>query len=324
MRPLRPSHDRVLFLPQSPLPEVPERCPRGVARTTRRRVAAGRILSRRLHAAADGRTLGPPEPTDSLRHALSRRGRNPLANRRRPQTSGREGRLRGGAPYLGTEPASSSTPPLRRSRRWHRARPFTLDPLSPAIFLARQGAQSALPRQVCQLPAPSFSSRRAKLPRPVTASCAKAQFHNLVNPDCPKRVGGLRQTTLWWTAPSPEVPGALYPSRGDRQPAPGCASGWSRELSLEGLYARQPARHHDAAGDRVHSSLSTPRAAARLCEDPPLWLPCQPRSPGQYPLMPHAAGRAITQRPRRRGYQARATQPTRSLSALSRGTHAAD
>src|SRR6266849_8767554 len=76
------------------------------------------------------------------------------------------------------------------------------------------------------------------------------------------------------TAPSPEVPGALYPSRGDRQPAPGCASRWSRELSLEGLYARQPARHHGAADDRVHSSLSNPRAAARLCEDPPLWLPC--------------------------------------------------
>src|SRR6266851_10315913 len=85
--------------------------------------------------------------------------------------------------------------------------------------------------------------------------CAKAQFHNLVKPDCPKRVGGLRQTTLWWTAPSLEVLGALYSSRGDRQPAPDCASGWSREFSLEGLYARQPARHHDAAGDRVHSSL---------------------------------------------------------------------
>src|SRR6202158_1141636 len=165
-------------------------------------------------------------------------------------------------------------PHLRRSRRWHRARPFTLDCLSPAVSLAREGAQSALPRQVCQLPAPSFSSRRAKLPRPVAAPCAKAQFHHLVKPDCPKRMGGLRQTTVWWTATSPEVPGALYPSRGDRQPAPGCASGWSRELSLEGLYARQPARHHDAAGDRVHSSFSAPRAAPRLCEDPPLWLPC--------------------------------------------------
>jgi hypothetical protein len=30
------SSDRRLFLPQSPLPEVPERRPRGVARTTRR------------------------------------------------------------------------------------------------------------------------------------------------------------------------------------------------------------------------------------------------------------------------------------------------
>src|SRR5713226_10527479 len=155
MRPLRPPHDRVLFLPQSPLPEVPERCPRGVARKTRRRVAAGRILSPRLHAAADGRALGPPEPTDSLRHALSRRGRDPLANRRRPQTSRREDRIRGGAPYLEAEPASSSTPPLRRPQRRHRSRPFTLDCLSAAVSLARKSAQSALPHQVCQLSAPS-------------------------------------------------------------------------------------------------------------------------------------------------------------------------
>src|SRR5271154_5858876 len=32
-------------------------------------------------------------------------------------------------------------------------------------------------------------------------------------------------------------------------------------------------RHHDAAGDRVHSSLYAPRVTPRLCEDPPLWLP---------------------------------------------------
>jgi hypothetical protein len=31
-------------------------------------------------------------------------------------------------------------------------------------------------------------------------------------------------------------------------------------------------RGHDAAGDRVHSSLPTPRATARLCEDQALWL----------------------------------------------------
>src|SRR6202158_3503406 len=259
MRPLRPSHDRVLFLPQSPLPKVPERRPRGVARTTRWRAAALRVLSGGLHAAADGRALGPPEPTDCLRHALSRRGRDPLANRRRSQTSGREDRLRGGAPYLGTESASSSAPPLRRSRWRHRSRPFTLDCLSPAVSFAREGAQSALPRQVCRLPATSFSSRRAKLPWPVAAACAKAQFHRLAKPDCPKRVGGLRQTALWWTAPGPEVSGPLYPSRGDLQPAPGCASGRSRELSLEELYASRPALDHDAAGDRVHSALSAPR-----------------------------------------------------------------
>src|ERR1700694_828737 len=264
MRPLRPPHDRLLLLPQSPLPKVPERRPRGVARTTSRRAPAGRVLSRRLHAAADGRARGSSKPTDRLRHALSRRGRNPLANRRRSQTSGRENRLRVSAPYLGTESASSSPPPLRRPRWRHRSRPFTLDCLSPAVSFAREGAQSALPRQVCRLPATSFSSRRAKLPWPVAAACAKAQFHRLAKPDCPKRVGGLRQTALWWTAAGPEVSGPFYPSRGDRQPAPGCASGRSRELSLEGLYARRPARHHDAAGDRVHSSLSAPRATPRL------------------------------------------------------------
>jgi hypothetical protein len=103
-----------------------------------------------------------------------------------------------------------------------------------------------------RLLAPSFSSRRTKLPWPVAAACARAQFHRLAKPDCPTRVGGLSQTTLWWTATSPEVPGALYPSRGDRQPAPGCASGRSRELSLEGLYARRSSRGHDARAAPCH------------------------------------------------------------------------
>ena len=50
------------------------------------------------------------------------------------------------------------------------------------------------------------------------------QLHRLAKANGSERVGGLRQTTLWRTAASPEVPGALYPSRGHLQPAPGCSS----------------------------------------------------------------------------------------------------
>src|SRR5712691_4300952 len=44
-----------------------------------------------------------------------------------PRHLGRQDRLFGGAAYLGTKPSSSSTPPLRRSRRGNRARPEPLD-----------------------------------------------------------------------------------------------------------------------------------------------------------------------------------------------------
>jgi hypothetical protein len=70
------------------------------------------------------------------------------------------------------------------------------------------------------------------------------------------KMGSLRQTAVWRTAASPEVPGALYPQRGYLQPAPGCPSERLSDLSLEGLRARKPARDDDTAG-RPNSSVAS-------------------------------------------------------------------
>src|SRR6202008_3900475 len=106
--------------------------------------------------------------------------------------------------------------------------------------------------QVRLLPEASFSSSGALFPWQGAASCATPKVFQLAERDYAERVGSLRQTTVWRSAASPQVPGPLHSSRGHLQPAPGCPSERLSDFSLEGLRARKPARDHDTAGDRIH------------------------------------------------------------------------
>jgi len=157
--------DLLLLVPQSPLPQVPRAGPSAMARTTCRRAAAGRVLPCGLHPAPTGCATGTAEPAVGLWHSLPGRRGNFIANRRRPEAPRRPHRLSRGAAYLGAKPSSSSTPPLRRSRRRNRARPKPLDFMSPAVSVSGQSAQPPLPRQVRRISENCFPPWKARLSR---------------------------------------------------------------------------------------------------------------------------------------------------------------
>ncbi len=148
--------------------------------------------------------------------------------------------------------------------RWISCRQHFLLPVKVLSRLFRAKFASYLKR--------AFQQGKLRFARQVEAQ-EKAKLLHLAGREYSQRVGSLRQTTLWRTATGPEIPGALYPSRGHLQPAPRFAASRPSHLSVEGLFARKPARHHDPGCDRVHPSLSCPCLAQRLREDPSLWLP---------------------------------------------------
>ena len=91
---------------------------------------------------------GPPEQAAALRSALPHQCRFTARTSTRSQASGSGHRIPRRAPYMGTEPPSSSPRTLHRSRRRSCPRWFQMDRLVAPVLSARQGTQPGLLRQV--------------------------------------------------------------------------------------------------------------------------------------------------------------------------------
>jgi hypothetical protein len=186
-----------------------------------------------------------------------------------------------------------STPPLRRSRRRNPTRPQPLDFMSPAVSISGQSAQPSVPRQIHRIAEICFPPRRARFSRRAEVLGRQEKFRPMAKARCRNRVGSLCQATLWRTATSAEVPGALYPSGSDIKPAPGLAGKRASDFSLEELRPRKRVRHHDLAGGGVHSALSAACSAQRFCQGASLRVSGQPLPQPQRPLVPQTAGGAL-------------------------------
>ena len=209
------------------------------------------------------RAPGPSEPADDLRHALFRAAAETLLQiAADPKHLGARigfvavlhtwGQNLHHHPHLHCVVPGGGIAPDR----------CTLDCLSPAVSLSREGAQPALPRQVCRLPEDELFATASSA---FMASCSPLRKRPTSSP------GSTRIARSEWVVyAKPPFGGPQqvlkYLARYTHRVAISnqrlvALAGRPSELSLEGLYACRPARHHDPAGDRVHSSLSTPRAA---------------------------------------------------------------
>src|ERR1700694_5030726 len=85
----------------------------------------------------------------------------------RSQAIRRIHRLPGGAPHLGSEPASASPSALHRARRRHLARWLALDSVPQGLLLSSLSPpQPALPQEILAPTASSLPSRPPALHRP--------------------------------------------------------------------------------------------------------------------------------------------------------------
>jgi len=93
-------------MPQSALSQVPGHSARPMVGTTGVGASAGTLFPCRVHLAQTDRIFGASERQNHLQHPVPRRRSNLAGNCRRSQTLRRIHRLPGGAPHLGSEPAS--------------------------------------------------------------------------------------------------------------------------------------------------------------------------------------------------------------------------
>src|SRR6202165_2060882 len=95
-------------MPQSALSQVPGRSAPPMVATTGVGASAGTVFPCRVHLAQTDRTFGASECENHLHHPVPRRLPNVTGNGGRSQAIRRIHRLPGGAPHLGSEPASAS------------------------------------------------------------------------------------------------------------------------------------------------------------------------------------------------------------------------
>src|ERR1700694_5100277 len=156
-------------MPQSALSQVPGHSARPMVGTTGVGASAGTLFPCRVHLAQTDRIFGASERQNHLQHPVRRRCSNLARNCRRSQTLRRIHRLPGGAPLLGSEPASASPSALHRAGRRHLARWLALDSVPQGLLLSSLSpAQPALPQEVLMSAAPSLPPRHTALHRPTS------------------------------------------------------------------------------------------------------------------------------------------------------------
>src|ERR1700736_5503875 len=270
---MRPPPDRLQFVLQPPLPQVPGGRPRSVASSTVCGALARGILPRGVYSPSRDRPPGPPKSTPDLRDALPSHGGELTDDCGRSPTPGCPDRLLGRAAHLGPEPAPAPPRPLCRSRRWAVTGPETVDRLPTGLLPAGARAQPPLPSQVLIIPAGRPGTSANLVSRPATVSGRTRSLPATGRRPAREGMGRLRQTALWWTGGRSQVPGAVHPPGGDLQLPPDRYRERPSPFSLEGLHGREPAKDDGARWRRVRSSLSPARRTVRICAHPPLRIP---------------------------------------------------
>ena len=144
---LRPHDDRLLQLPQPPLPQVPGQPGAGVDGGAQGRAAGGALLPRRVHAAAADRRDRLSEQGSDLRPPVQGECGDAADDRGRPEATRRQDRLHVGAAHLGLRDDASSARAHDRAGRRDLARRLEVDQRLGGLPVAREGAVAAVPRQ---------------------------------------------------------------------------------------------------------------------------------------------------------------------------------
>ncbi len=131
-----------------------------------------------------------------LHHSLQSRFRDTAHHRARPQTPRRRDRLLRHPSHLGTEPAPSSSPALRRSRRRLQSRLRPLDRLPARLLPARARSLKHVPPAVPRSDGGRLLPGKTPVPGGNRSASGRTRFRQL--PCCAgePRMGGLCQTAL--------------------------------------------------------------------------------------------------------------------------------
>src|SRR6266853_1531307 len=145
---MRLSRHLLLLLPKPALSEMSDQCPQQVAGRAFPGTTRHRLLSPGFHSAPSTLRFGPTEQNHPLRPAVACQCRNVVGGGCRSQAPRSRNRLPQRAAHLGAKPPSSSPRALRDPGRWSITRPLPLGPFPATLFLAAEGAQPRLSRQI--------------------------------------------------------------------------------------------------------------------------------------------------------------------------------
>src|SRR6266436_6286850 len=133
---------------------------------------------------------------------------------------------------LESETRTSSACSLCRSRRWTLCRPHALDQITRRLLSSRQSTESRLPRQVPRGTQTRLRERPTPLSWRLEAPRSAQNLCCLAATTVPKRLGGLRETTLRRPRVCAPLSGPLHSSRSHLQSPTGLFRRPESHLSL--------------------------------------------------------------------------------------------
>jgi len=178
---------------------------------------------------------------------------------------------------------------VQSTDRRNQPRQLAVDPLSKIskiVLPSRQGPQSLLPQEVPDPFAKGVSQGQAPISRRTGIVGPTSSLRGIVSEARSHGMGGLCQAPLRPARTGSQVFGPVYAPCCHFQPAAVIHAGWSSHLRMEGLCRWQPDQDDDLGSRRVHSPLSPPRSAPRLCPHPAFRLPGQPQTQGKAGAVP--------------------------------------
>src|SRR5260370_10929104 len=236
MHPLWTSRSHLLQqLQKSPLPQVSDRRPRTLARSTPARTSPRALRPCGLHPASATGCAGSAQQENHLWFAAPGQCRNPSGSGSHSQTSRGRDRLLQRAAHLKPKIGVPSSCPLRDPRRWTVARSNPLGAIPLSLLSPHRCAASCLSRQVrgwSQVRLPTQPAPLLWRPGPL-GSAENLCF--LVASTVQKRLGGLLQTTLRRPRVCAPASGPVHPSRHQLQPSTDLIRRRPSDLSLARL-----------------------------------------------------------------------------------------
>src|ERR1017187_3231679 len=213
MHSLRTSCHLLQLVPQSALSKVSGRGSRPLAGKASSGASSDPLRARGLHATSSFGPVGVAEQEGRLRSSVSHQCGNASRSRSQSPTSRCRNRLLQRAAHLESKTRTSSACALRGAGRGAVRRSHALDQTTLRLLSSRQSTESRLPRQVppgtqTRLPErPTQLSWRLEAPRSAQNLCCLAET------TVPKRLGGLRETTLRRPRVCAPLSGPLHSSR---------------------------------------------------------------------------------------------------------------